>query len=421
MLFPTPDAPLTLEWPFCNSCRVLPGEPLHAARHAPRSTEAVITRLASSITVIVGVLALGAVADAQNTCDAGKLKCVAKKKACLMKVEGRALWQGLPVDAAKRQRCLDKFDGGLDPSRGCIGKLESKQNPAKPGTLCTLTDDAASLEAAVDAFVDDVLADVALDYPAVEPPNKCHAAVAKCVAKRCACTLKVRTQAIKKGAPVDLGKIIKCRNQFFKQSVSEPQGCLDKVYGKQHPSKPETLCEVPDDGGSLAAKVDAFVDDIVAAMFCGDGVIQAGEECDGGDLGGETCNSQGHTGSGLACTASCTLDVGACGPTCAAGTKAAGPACWRLATAQDCDGACGAVGQTCDAATMNAFGGAAGTDGECTLILEAVGQIVLGQTSAAANLGCFYDPSISVGYRGTLPTDCSTSVAPPIFRACACQ
>ncbi|MGD2116382.1 MAG: hypothetical protein PVG07_15110, partial [Acidobacteriota bacterium] len=46
---------------------------------------------------------------------------------------------------------------------------------------------------------------------------------------------------------------------------------------------------------------------------CGNGVIEAGEVCDGANLGGETCQSQGFTGGTLACNASCTgFDTSGC-------------------------------------------------------------------------------------------------------------
>jgi hypothetical protein len=51
--------------------------------------------------------------------------------------------------------------------------------------------------------------------------------------------------------------------------------------------------------------------------FCGDGAIDAcgGELCDGADLGGATCGTQGFPGGGtLSCTPSCEFDTSACQP-----------------------------------------------------------------------------------------------------------
>jgi hypothetical protein len=46
---------------------------------------------------------------------------------------------------------------------------------------------------------------------------------------------------------------------------------------------------------------------------CGNGIIEAGEVCDGANLGGETCQSQGFTGGTLACNGTCTgFDTSGC-------------------------------------------------------------------------------------------------------------
>lgn len=47
--------------------------------------------------------------------------------------------------------------------------------------------------------------------------------------------------------------------------------------------------------------------------FCGDGVLGEGESCDGVDLGGESCASQGQGAGTLGCAADCTFDTSGCG------------------------------------------------------------------------------------------------------------
>lgn len=59
----------------------------------------------------------------------------------------------------------------------------------------------------------------------------------------------------------------------------------------------------PDDDG---AQPDA------AVTGCGNGLLEAGEECDGADLGGATCVTAGLKGGTLRCTAECRLDLFAC-------------------------------------------------------------------------------------------------------------
>ncbi len=49
------------------------------------------------------------------------------------------------------------------------------------------------------------------------------------------------------------------------------------------------------------------------AYFCGDGVVSLGEDCDGADLAGSDCKSFGYYGvEGLECTASCQFDDDGC-------------------------------------------------------------------------------------------------------------
>lgn len=67
-------------------------------------------------------------------------------------------------------------------------------------------------------------------------------------------------------------------------------------------------------GGVLTCTEDCELN--VAGCFgarCGDGVRGPGEECDQGDLGGATCTSLGYyEGGELSCTADCTLDRSGC-------------------------------------------------------------------------------------------------------------
>jgi len=74
---------------------------------------------------------------------------------------------------------------------------------------------------------------------------------------------------------------------------------------------------------------------------CGNGVLQSGEQCDTTDLNGRTCEFFGYTGGTLGCTNSCTLDFANCagpGPVCGNGVIEYGETCdgGNLAS-QDCN------------------------------------------------------------------------------------
>jgi hypothetical protein len=108
---------------------------------------------------------------APNKCLAGKNKCVTTKLAGLMKCRG--LCQQAPdkcgqVQVECEQKVMDKFDGGDTPEKGCFAKLEAKQKPEKPDSICATTGDTAEVEAQADALVNALL--LALEPPC---PNTC--------------------------------------------------------------------------------------------------------------------------------------------------------------------------------------------------------------------------------------------------------
>jgi hypothetical protein len=88
---------------------------------------------------------------------------------------------------------------------------------------------------------------------------------------------------------------------------------------------------------------------------CGNGVIDAGESCDGADLGGNDCTTigMGFGGGRLRCAAGCRFDTSGC-TACGNG---------RIDPGEQCDGAA-LGGQTC--ITRGHSGGVLGCTGTCT-------------------------------------------------------
>jgi hypothetical protein len=85
-------------------------------------------------------------ATGPNSCSGGKSLCLAKKVKGLLGCYRKAESSGVAVDAACVQKVEDKFDGGSDPAKGCFAKLEAKQNPEKPASVCPVdSDDAVAL------------------------------------------------------------------------------------------------------------------------------------------------------------------------------------------------------------------------------------------------------------------------------------
>lgn len=76
----------------------------------------------------------------------------------------------------------------------------------------------------------------------------------------------------------------------------------------------ETTCQsLGYDEGTLACTSNCFFDTTGCRMFtCGNGEIDTNEECDGTNLGGESCETQGYYGGDLACTGNCYFDLSDC-------------------------------------------------------------------------------------------------------------
>jgi hypothetical protein len=194
-----------------------------------------------------------------SACDASKLQCIARKQACLLKVHAGAEKAGETPEASALGRCSASFEA-------CIAKLEAKQSPAKPASLCTVTGDVGALEEAVDTFVDGAASTIDPAYPTAGAPSTCDAGKQSCVARRTSCLLGVVGRAVKAGALADPARLAKCSDAFDGGAKGAAAGCLGKLEAKQSPAKPASLCTVTGDLETLEEQVDAFVSDTVGAV-----------------------------------------------------------------------------------------------------------------------------------------------------------
>ncbi len=84
--------------------------------------------------------------------------------------------------------------------------------------------------------------------------------------------------------------------------------------------------------GTLGCTATCEYDRADCGGRCGDGVIEGerGEQCEGGNLGGATCESQGFSGGSLTCDSACHLDTSTCESRCGDGVV--------TAPHEDCEG-----------------------------------------------------------------------------------
>ncbi len=68
----------------------------------------------------------------------------------------------------------------------------------------------------------------------------------------------------------------------------------------------------PFSGGTLTCDAASCALNDQGCTYCGDGIRNGSEACEGGDLGGQTCQSQGFDAGSLTCTPDCSLNSGGC-------------------------------------------------------------------------------------------------------------
>ena len=75
--------------------------------------------------------------------------------------------------------------------------------------------------------------------------------------------------------------------------------------------------------GTLACKADCTYNVSDCGHRCGDSIVDdlQGEQCDGGNLSGQTCATLGFTGGLLSCRSDCQYDVSSCQSLCGNGLK----------------------------------------------------------------------------------------------------
>lgn len=172
--------------------------------------------------------------DCRPQCTAKKIKSVMTKKKCLLQLFGKVASKGVPADPIKLQRCGARF------------AYDYFKEELKGG--CQTTGDAPALEAKVDAFVADVVAE--LDAAPAEDASKCRGQKLKCIDKYDQCILKLYAKAAKSGV-IDAFQRTKCETK------------LSECFAK---AELNVDCETTGDLAALQAKDDAFIVDATCEL-----------------------------------------------------------------------------------------------------------------------------------------------------------
>lgn len=222
-------------------------------------------------------------------------------------------------------KCLDKLAGELlakgdpvaDAARACASSLRKLQNSETPdATLAAKF--AVKVAKVCDPTVSETLAEHTADQ--VLDPNDAAGLRAGLLDAYCG-------EFGGDGTLDDVGEWIDCAAEAALCS-----GLLQVAV--EYPRAPEWLGQIAtaitalgadakyNDAAAVAvalvARIDRNMDgaaDISCGMFlstCGDGTVDAGEQCDQADLNGTTCIDEGFAGGTLTCGGGCSFDTSGC-------------------------------------------------------------------------------------------------------------
>ena len=177
--------------------------------------------------------------DCSAACTAKRINCVVKKKSCRLKCYQKAAKTGGPVDTTCLAKCSGKFDT-------CM--LNQDLNAACNGSV-----DSAAIEAKVDDFVADVAA--TLDAAPPEDASTCRAKKIKCVDKYDVCVLKLLAKASKSQTEIDPAKRAKCEAKFNGGVKGIAAACFSRLEASGS-------CETTGDTFDIQNKDDAFIEDV---------------------------------------------------------------------------------------------------------------------------------------------------------------
>ena len=228
--------------------------------------KAIARSAALGATALIAVLAFGATtASAQNDCLRGKTRCVNKKMAGLLTCHIKAEKASLVPDATCLSKVYAKFDGGTKGTEAsCFRKLELKEDPLVPRTMCVTHGDRVAQDAKVDAFVLDVVQELDPGYPA-PTLNLCSAGKKKCVFKKAEYLLKCHERC-QWDPPVQCGAVLdtctaKALARYDGGTKGPEASCFRKLEIKYGGG-----CLTTGDEFTLEDKVDAFITDVLQEL-----------------------------------------------------------------------------------------------------------------------------------------------------------
>lgn len=154
---------------------------------------------------------------------------------------------------------------------------------------------------------------------ATSSEDKCAAHKSKLAGKYALCRHIEDARAVKTGLPADYSA---CEEKFAdgwaraeQKAADQGSACVDSVDAAAAQTFIDAHTQTLGDalsGGELPSDVLSCQSELAAASSCQNGIVDAGEDCDFGALGGADCASVGRFGGTLACGPGCVFDTSAC-------------------------------------------------------------------------------------------------------------
>lgn len=183
-----------------------------------------------------------------NSCTAGKLRCIGRKRTCLLGCYKKGASTGTAADPACLSKCREKFDGGADPTKSCFGRVEAKGG-------CLVLGDTIPAECKVDVWVSTTI-DALHNSSPIGTANQCLAGKLSCLSSYGKCRLGVIAKAAKKGIAADPGKLQKCTDK------------ISACYSKLEATKPPCLTQ--GDVRAIVNADDLVIDRVFSQLLAGE-------------------------------------------------------------------------------------------------------------------------------------------------------
>lgn len=145
---------------------------------------------------------------------------------------------------------------------------------------------------------------------------------------------------------------------------------------------------------------------------CGDGMVEGSEQCDGADLGGHTCATQGFTAGTVTCDSTCHLVTTGC-TKCGNGVLEAGEQCddGNMMSGDGCSATCQTEATTCDPDGVWTIVGTPFTYSCCLgLVAVNVSSFIFSSDGASIDSSPS-DPAVMTGAATTCPSGSFSATA----------